>query len=64
MVEAASKVLQGTNLSLYGEGGQLLGQLAPLLEYLTRTLQRATQPPVEPGSGPATAQGIIAMDQR
>jgi len=46
MVQAASKVLQGTNLSIYGEGGRLLGQLAPLFDYLTRALQTATQAPV------------------
>jgi hypothetical protein len=36
---AASKVLQGTNLSIYGENSQLLSQLAPIFELLTRTLQ-------------------------
>jgi SPFH domain / Band 7 family len=46
MVESASKVLQGTNLSIYGEGSQLLGQLAPLFEYMSRTLEKATQAPI------------------
>ena len=40
MVAAASKLLQGTNLSIYGENNQLLGQLAPIFEWLTRTLQQ------------------------
>ena len=43
VVEAASKVLQGTNLSIYGESGQLLGQLAPVFEVLTRAVHQATQ---------------------
>jgi hypothetical protein len=47
VVEAASKVLQGTNLSLYGEGGQLLGQLAPVFEVLARAVQQATQGTLE-----------------
>ena len=42
MVESASKVLQGTNLSIYGEGGQVLGQLAPLFDYMSRTIEKAT----------------------
>jgi hypothetical protein len=42
IVEAASKVLQGTNLSIYGEGAELLGQLAPIFEYLTRAVRQAT----------------------
>jgi len=43
MVEAASRVLRGTNLSIYGEDGKLLGQLAPIFDYLTRAVQQATQ---------------------
>jgi SPFH domain / Band 7 family len=43
MVEAASRVLQGTNLSIYGENSLLLGQLAPLFEFLTRAVQQATE---------------------
>ena len=42
LVESASKVLQGTNLSIYGEGGQVLGQLAPLFDYMSRTIEKAT----------------------
>lgn len=43
MVGAASRVLQGTNLSIYGENSQLVGQLAPIFELLTRAVTRATQ---------------------
>ena len=43
IVEAASGVLHGTNLSVYGEDGQLLSQLAPIFELLTRSVQQATQ---------------------
>jgi hypothetical protein len=43
IVEAASSVLHGTNLSIYGENGQLLSQLAPVFELLTRAVQQATQ---------------------
>ena len=59
MVQAASRVLQGTNLSIYGEGGQLLGQLAPLFEYLTRTLQTATQAPAEHPSDTANGEPAV-----
>jgi hypothetical protein len=50
IVEAASKVLQGTNLSVYGENGQLLGQLAPVFEILARAVQQATQAGVQRAS--------------
>jgi len=43
IVEAASKVLQGTNLSVYGENSQLIGQVAPIFELLTRAVGQATQ---------------------
>jgi hypothetical protein len=43
MVEAASRVLQGTNLSIYGEDGKILGQLAPIFDFLARAVQQATQ---------------------
>ncbi len=43
IVESASKVLHGTNLSIYGENGQLLEQLAPIFELLTRSVREATQ---------------------
>ena len=43
VVKAASRVLQGTNLSIYGEGGQLIGQLAPFFDILTRAVSQATR---------------------
>jgi hypothetical protein len=42
IVESASKVLQGTNLSVYGEDGRLVGQLAPLLELVGSAVRRAS----------------------
>jgi hypothetical protein len=42
-------VLQGTNLSIYGEGGQLVGQLAPLFDVLTRAVGQATRSGNEQG---------------
>jgi hypothetical protein len=41
IAESAAKVFQGANLSLYGEGGQLIGQLAPVVEALARALRQA-----------------------
>jgi len=41
IVDAVSKVLHGANLSIYGENNQLLNQLTPVLDLLTRTFQRA-----------------------
>ncbi len=60
IVEAASNVLRGTNLSIYGEGAELLGQLTPLFDYMTRALQKATQGPVEPDrpSGEPAPAGV------
>jgi hypothetical protein len=43
VVNAASRVLRGTNLSVYGEGGQLIGQLAPFFDVLTRAVGQATR---------------------
>ncbi len=51
IVESASKVLQGANLSIYGEDGQLMGQLGPLFEILTRAVRQAAGGPM-PGAGP------------
>ena len=53
IVEAASSVLRGTNLSIYGENGQLLNQLAPVFELLTRSMQQATQGHEQPAPEPA-----------
>jgi hypothetical protein len=52
IVEAASKVLHGTNLSIYGENTQLLGQLAPIFDVLTRAVQQATPARVERATQP------------
>jgi hypothetical protein len=52
IVEAASKVLHGANLSIYGENSQLLSQLAPLFDLLTHAVQQATQPGGQRSSGP------------
>ena len=56
IVEAASRVLHGTNLSIYGENGQLLNQVAPIFDLLARAVRQATQgvpdgapEPVTPG---------------
>jgi len=53
IVEAASRVLQGTNLSIYGEHAELLGQLAPLFELLSRAVRQATQDGVSRTPEPA-----------
>jgi hypothetical protein len=56
IVEAASRVLQGTNLSVYGEDGRLLGQLAPVFELLAgsvRQAMRATMDEAAPDDAPA-----------
>ena len=50
VVKAASRVLQGTNLSIYGEGGQLIGQLAPFFDVLTRAVGQATRSAAEPAN--------------
>jgi hypothetical protein len=52
IVEAASRVLRGTNLSIYGENGQLLNQIAPIFELLSRSVQQATQGRAQPGPQP------------
>jgi hypothetical protein len=54
IVEAASRVLQGTNLSIYGENGQLLNQVAPIFEVLARAVQQATQGGSDRAPEPAT----------
>ena len=51
MVEAASKVLHGTNLSIYGENGHLLDQIAPIFDFLTRAVKDATQGTFRPADG-------------
>jgi hypothetical protein len=41
IVDSAAHVLQGTNLSIYGEGSQLVEQLAPVLDVLVRAVEQA-----------------------
>jgi hypothetical protein len=60
IVEAASKVLHGTNLSIYGEDGQLLGQLAPIFEILARAVQGTTQGVAQPVREPLTHVAVDA----
>jgi hypothetical protein len=43
IVKAAATVLNGTNLSIYGDGAEVLGQLAPLLELVGGAVRQATQ---------------------
>lgn len=38
LVESAAKVLHGTNLTLYGEGAEVLGRLDPLFEIVRRAV--------------------------
>ncbi len=66
-MEAASGVLRGTNLSIYGEDGQLLGQLAPIFDLLTRAVGQATQgvaPAVPPVAEPVAADAGAGADAR
>jgi hypothetical protein len=48
-------VLQGTNLSVYGENSQLIGQVAPIFEPLTRAVGQATQDSRRRAPGPSEA---------
>ncbi|HJW21001.1 MAG TPA: SPFH domain-containing protein [Candidatus Limnocylindrales bacterium] len=48
IVDAASHVLQGTNLSIYGENGALVQQLVPVLDVLARAAGRAAGIAVDP----------------
>ncbi|HEU4671694.1 MAG TPA: SPFH domain-containing protein [Candidatus Limnocylindrales bacterium] len=41
IVEAASKVLNGTSLSVYGQDESLVGHVGPVLEMLSRSVERA-----------------------
>ena len=54
IVEAASRVLHGTNLSIYGENGQLLNQVAPIFDLLARAVQQATRGVPDGAPGPVT----------
>lgn len=63
MVEAASKVLQGTNLSIYGEDGKLLGQLAPIFDYLTHAVRQATQAGASPATEHADPVAVVRPEK-
>ncbi len=54
IVEAAARVFQGANLSLYGDQTELLGQLAPLFEVLGRAVRQSS--PVEVAAGTSQPQ--------
>lgn len=54
IVEAASKVLRGTNLSFYGEGAEVLGQLGPVLGLIAAAVQQTTRT-AEPAQQPVGA---------
>jgi hypothetical protein len=45
LVRAASQVLNGTNLTVYGEDNRLFGQLAPVFDLLASAVGQATQGP-------------------
>jgi len=55
IAESASHLFQGANLSLYGENAQVLGQLAPLLDVLSRAMSGATASPKTVSEQPAPA---------
>ncbi len=55
IVESAARILHGTNLSIYGENTQLVGQLAPVFEVLGRIVEQATS-----GVSPASAGDMPA----
>lgn len=52
IVEAASRVLQGANLSIYGDDAMVLGQLAPVFDLLGRAVASAA-PPAAPVAAPS-----------
>lgn len=63
IVEAASRVLQGASLSVYGDEARLLGQLEPIFEVLARHVRTATAAPGAPvpvGAAPAARPGKMA----
>jgi len=56
IVESASHLLQGANLSVYGDDARLLGQLEPIFDLLAHQVRAATGVPVGAGSaGTASA---------
>ena len=60
IVEAASKVLHGTSLSIYGENAVLLGQLAPIFDVLTRAVTQSTEAAFAPGVEPVPEAAPVA----
>lgn len=44
VVEAAARVFQGANLSIYGENAPLVGQLGPLFEIIARAVRQQAAP--------------------
>ena len=52
IVEAASRVLHGTNLSIYGDGAEVLGQLGPLFALVARAVQQTTMSAAESAREP------------
>jgi len=57
IVESASHVLQGANLSVYGDDARLLGQLEPIFDLLAHHVRAATGVPVGANAGAADAAG-------
>jgi uncharacterized membrane protein YqiK len=51
IVKSASRVLSGTSLSVYGDDGRLMGQVAPILELVGRAVRQATAQGTEPAEG-------------
>ncbi len=60
IVEAASKVLHGTSLSIYGENAVLLGQLAPIFDVLTRAVTQSTEAAFAAGVEPVPEAAPVA----
>jgi hypothetical protein len=59
LVEAASRVFQGTSLSIWGDNATALGQVAALVDLLARAVSQAApgEPPTaSPGNG-SSSQG-------
>ena len=62
IVEAASKVLHGTQLVAYGQDGSLVDQVGPILDLVARAVRQATQPNrAEPVSEGGPSQAALGM---
>lgn len=57
IVASASRVLQGANLSVYGDDSRLIGQLEPLFDVVGRHLRAAAGVPVAAASAAGGAGG-------